>query len=97
VHEKRRDFACQYCKGVAFGRASDLRRHVSAIHVKTKTKRAPSVLSPSTTLNLSPSPTTVAGDTTPPLAPAAHDIQLLLQFRWSQIMTPGQRPIRVQL
>ena len=36
VHEKRRDHACGYCDGVAFGTASDLKRHISAIHLKVK-------------------------------------------------------------
>jgi len=33
VHEKHRDHACGFCKGVAFGRASDLKAHTSAVHV----------------------------------------------------------------
>jgi hypothetical protein len=36
VHEKRRDHACGYCEGVAFGTASDLKKHISAIHQKIK-------------------------------------------------------------
>ena len=28
VHEKRRDHACPYCKGVAFGRAGTLKKHI---------------------------------------------------------------------
>ena len=44
VHLKLRDHACPYCKGVAFGQkrslafgtASTLKKHISAIHLKTK-------------------------------------------------------------
>ena len=36
VHEKRRDHACPYRKGVAFGQNSTLKKHISAIHLKTK-------------------------------------------------------------
>ena len=32
VHEKRRDHVCGYCKDVAFGRASDLKRHTDVVH-----------------------------------------------------------------
>ena len=39
VHEKRRDHVCGYCKGVAFGRASTLKAHISAIHLKIKRSR----------------------------------------------------------
>ena len=39
VHEKRRDHVCGYCKGVAFGRAGDLKAHISAIHLKIKRSR----------------------------------------------------------
>ena len=39
VHEKRRDHACQYCPGVAFGTASTLKAHISAIHLKIKRSR----------------------------------------------------------
>jgi hypothetical protein len=39
VHEKRRDHACPYCKGVAFGRAGTLKKHISAIHLKIKRSR----------------------------------------------------------
>ena len=39
VHEKRRDHACGYCKGVAFGTAGTLKRHISAIHLKIKRSR----------------------------------------------------------
>ena len=39
VHEKRRDHACPYCKGVAFGHKSTLKAHVSAIHLKIKRSR----------------------------------------------------------
>jgi hypothetical protein len=40
VHEKRRDHACGYCKGVAFGTTSDLKKHTSAVHLKVKRSRA---------------------------------------------------------
>jgi len=33
VHEKRRDHVCGYCKGVAFGTASNLKNHISAIQI----------------------------------------------------------------
>jgi hypothetical protein len=36
VHEKRRDHACPYCEGVAFGTAGTLKAHISAIHLKIK-------------------------------------------------------------
>jgi len=36
VHEKRRDHACRYCEGVAFGTADTLKKHISAIHLKNK-------------------------------------------------------------
>ena len=36
VHEKRRDHVCGYCKGVAFGTAGTLKKHISAIHLKIK-------------------------------------------------------------
>ena len=39
VHEKCRDHACPYCKNVAFGRASTLKAHISAIHLKIKRTR----------------------------------------------------------
>ena len=39
VHEKRRDHACPYCKGVAFGTAGNLKAHISAIHLKIKRSR----------------------------------------------------------
>jgi hypothetical protein len=39
VHEKRRDHACGYCQGVAFGTASTLKAHISAVHLKTKRSR----------------------------------------------------------
>ena len=39
VHEKRRDHACPHCAGVAFGTASALKCHVSAIHLKIKRSR----------------------------------------------------------
>ena len=38
-HEKRRDHACPYCKGVAFGQKSTLKAHISAIHLKIKRSR----------------------------------------------------------
>ena len=31
---QRRDHACPYCKGVAFGTASALKTHISALHLK---------------------------------------------------------------
>ena len=35
VHEKRRDHACGYCKGVAFGMASTLKlKHIDVVHLK---------------------------------------------------------------
>ena len=34
MHEKRRDHVCGYCKGVAFGTASTLKAHISAVHLK---------------------------------------------------------------
>ena len=40
-NEKRRDHACGYCKGVAFGRASGLKAHISAVHLKIKGIRGP--------------------------------------------------------
>jgi hypothetical protein len=39
VHEKRRDHVCPYCEGVAFGTASNLKMHISAIHLKIKHSR----------------------------------------------------------
>jgi hypothetical protein len=39
VHEKRRDHACGYCTGVAFGAASGLKAHISMIHLKIKRSR----------------------------------------------------------
>jgi len=35
VHEKHRDHVCGYCKGVAFGTASNLKNHmrISAIQI----------------------------------------------------------------
>ena len=36
VNEKRRDHVCGYCKGVAFGTANSLERHISAVHLKIK-------------------------------------------------------------
>ena len=39
VHEKRRDHVCGYCTGVAFGRAGDLKKHISAVHLKIKRSR----------------------------------------------------------
>jgi len=32
VHEKRRDHACPYCPGVAFGQKSNLTRHLGTAH-----------------------------------------------------------------
>jgi hypothetical protein len=40
VHEKRRDHACGHCKGVAFGRAGDLKRHIDVVHLKIKRSSA---------------------------------------------------------
>ena len=40
VHEKRRDHVCGYCKGVAFGTAGNLKRHIGAIHLKIKRRGA---------------------------------------------------------
>jgi hypothetical protein len=39
VHEKRRDHACPYCEGVAFGTTGNLKAHISAIHLKIKSTR----------------------------------------------------------
>ena len=39
VHEKRRDHACPYCPGVAFGEKGTLKAHISAIHLKIKRSR----------------------------------------------------------
>ena len=39
VHEKRRDHACPYCKGVALGAKGTLKKHISAIHLKIKRSR----------------------------------------------------------
>ena len=39
VHEKRRDHVCGYCKGVAFGRASTLKKHIDVVHLKIKRSR----------------------------------------------------------
>jgi hypothetical protein len=39
VHEKRRDHVCGYCDGVAFGRASGLKAHIDAVHLKIKRSR----------------------------------------------------------
>ena len=39
VHEKRRDHACGYCDGVAFGTAGNLKAHISAVHLKIKRSR----------------------------------------------------------
>ena len=30
--QKRRDHVCGYCKGVAFGRASTLKKHIDVVH-----------------------------------------------------------------
>ena len=35
VHEKCRDHVCGYCKGVAFGRASDLKKHIDVVHLNS--------------------------------------------------------------
>ena len=32
----RRHHVCGYCKGVAFGTAGNLKKHISAIHLKIK-------------------------------------------------------------
>ena len=40
MHEKRRDHACPYCPGVAFGEKGNLKAHISAIHLKIKRKRS---------------------------------------------------------
>ena len=39
VLEKRRDHACGYCQGVAFGTAGTLKAHFSAVHLKIKRSR----------------------------------------------------------
>jgi len=39
VHEKRRDHVCGYCKGVAFGRASTLKKHIDVVHLKIMRSR----------------------------------------------------------
>jgi len=39
VHEKRRDHACPYCPGVAFGENGSLKKRISAIHLKIKRSR----------------------------------------------------------
>jgi hypothetical protein len=37
VHEKRRDYACPYCEGVAFGRKSCLERHHTSASLRSST------------------------------------------------------------
>jgi hypothetical protein len=36
VHEKRRDHACPYCKGVAFGEKGTLKMHIETLHEKRR-------------------------------------------------------------
>ena len=36
MHEKRRDHACPYCPGVAFGAKSNLKTHIQTVHEKRK-------------------------------------------------------------
>ena len=36
VHEKRRDHACRYCPGVAFGTNSCLTQHIKTVHEKRR-------------------------------------------------------------
>ena len=35
-HEKRRDHACPYCEGVAFGAKSSLKTHTKTVHEKRR-------------------------------------------------------------
>ena len=39
VHENRRDHVCGYCKGVAFGTASTLKKHIEVVHLTIKRSR----------------------------------------------------------
>ena len=36
VHEKRRDHACPYCKGIAFGEKGTLTKHIKIVHEKRR-------------------------------------------------------------
>ena len=36
VHDKRRDHACLYCEGVAFGEKGALAKHINVVHLKIK-------------------------------------------------------------
>ena len=36
MHEKRRDHACPYGKGVAFGRKDSLKTHIETVHEKRR-------------------------------------------------------------
>ena len=41
VHEKRRDHACPYCNGVAFGEKSTLKTHIKVVHEKRRDHACP--------------------------------------------------------
>ena len=36
VHLKRRDYACPYCEGVAFGKKGNLETHIETVHEKRR-------------------------------------------------------------
>ena len=41
MHEKRRDHACRYCPGVAFGAKSTLKTHIATVHEKRRDHACP--------------------------------------------------------
>ena len=41
VHEKRREHACPYCPGVAFGTNSYLTKHINLVHLKLREHACP--------------------------------------------------------
>ena len=41
VHEKRRDHACPYCPGAAFGEKGTLTRHIETVHEKRRDHACP--------------------------------------------------------
>ena len=41
MHEKRRDHACPFCRGVAFGEKSTLTRHIKIVHEKRRDHACP--------------------------------------------------------
>ena len=41
MHEKRRDHACPYCEGVAFGTKRTLKTHIETVHEKRRDHTCP--------------------------------------------------------